>query len=460
MFRRVASFMAGRMGGHGGLGRSIAVLVGGTAAAQLIMLSAMPILTRTYTPSQFAILAAFVAGVSICSVSACLRLEIAIPIPGDDRDAAALLFAALACSTLVAAATGVVVTSAGPTIVDAIDQEPLEPYLWLLPLSVWLTSSYGALQYWASRKKRYPVVARTRITQATAGAGTQVGVGLTSASTVGLLVGQTISSGAGVVALGLSALRNDRTALSTVSKSRVRKAISEYQKFPKYSALEALINTAGNQAPILIIAVLTVGPEAGYLLIAMRIMQAPTALLGAAAAQVYLSEAPEALRTAALPRLTSRVLKGLASVGAGPLVAIGVLSPFLAGPILGPGWERAGWIILLMTPWTVLQFLSSPISMVMHVRGRQFAMLILTTTGLALRIGAIFIAYAFAPTRITEAFALASAIYYSICLAIFASTAGVNLRMILSALVASRKYLLSWTVVTVAGATVLTLLKP
>ena len=57
------------------------VLVGGTAFAQAIAVLALPLLTRLYTPDDFSVLAVYAALLGIISVVACLRLEIAIPMP-------------------------------------------------------------------------------------------------------------------------------------------------------------------------------------------------------------------------------------------------------------------------------------------------------------------------------------------------------------------------------------------
>ena len=79
-----------------------------------------------------------------------------------------------------------------------------------------------------------------------------------------------------------------------------------------------------------------------------------------------------------------------------------------------------------MTPWFILQFLASPVSMVMHVTGRQRQMLAVTITGLMLRVGAMLIAYEWSRSELAEIFALSGGIFYLLCCVIFYRVAGVG----------------------------------
>lgn len=71
--------------------RSVAVLAGGTAAGQAIVVLASPIITRLYTPEDFGVLAVYSSLLGILSTVAALRYELAIPLSEKDEDAAALL---------------------------------------------------------------------------------------------------------------------------------------------------------------------------------------------------------------------------------------------------------------------------------------------------------------------------------------------------------------------------------
>lgn len=157
--------------------RSVAVLVGGTAVGHGITAAALPVLSRLYTPADFSLLAVFAGLVSIISVVACLRFDVAVALPEEDAEALRLLAlalgAALACSVVVLIA----VLVAPGWIANKLNQPGLQTYLWLLPISVLLGGGYSALQMWFVREKAFGLIARSRVAQSTASAGTQIGSG-------------------------------------------------------------------------------------------------------------------------------------------------------------------------------------------------------------------------------------------------------------------------------------------
>lgn len=438
---------------RGGFIRSVGVLVGGTAFAQALTVLVLPLVTRLYTPFDFSVLAVFVSILSIISVAACLRLEIAIPMPESDEDAANLLALALCACSVVSALTGIVVWWFSNQIVSLVGQPALRPYLWLLPLGIWLAGAFTAIQFWSTRKKRFGTIAKTRMTQAIGGAGTQLGLGWAGFAPFGLLLGQVISSGAGLFGLGRDALREDRTALRQINWAGMRRMLQQYDRFPKYSTFEALANSAGIQLPVIIIAALTVGPEAGYLMLATRAMAAPMGLIGGAVSQVYLSRAPDELRAGRLPGFTSQIIGGLAKTGVGPLIFVGIISPSVFPLIFGDKWLRAGELVAWMTPWFVMQFLTSPISMTLHVTGNQRAALHLQLFGLLLRVSAVSIAGWFVPTHAVEVYAISGFFFYCVYLYVLTTLSEIKRDDLFSALGSGSRAVLIWSAVGIAVVT-------
>lgn len=406
--------------------KSILVLVSGTACAQAIMILVLPLLTRLYAPEDFSILAVYAAILGITSVSACLRLDIAIPIPEHDTDAANLLAISLISSASISLLAGVFVFLFPHEIARLTAQPELIHYLWLLPFGIALSSSYSALQFWATRKKRFSTIASSRLEQSISGASTQIGFGWIGYTPLGLVLGQILSSGAGIIRLGRSAFSQDQVTFKSISLSEMRRLFKAYDNFPKYSTLDALANTIGIQLPIIIIASVALGSEAGCLMLAMKVLQAPLGLLGSAIAQVYLARGPSEHREGNLAEFTSKTLNGLIKSGAGPLIFAGIVAPDIFSLVFGEEWRRAGVLAAWMTPWIVFQFISSPISMVMHIVNRQRLMLGLTLWGLFLRVGSVAAAVYLDSAYVSECYALSGAVFYIVCFRVFTAQAGVG----------------------------------
>ncbi len=411
----------------GGFARAVLVLVSGTALAHGLTAAALPVLSRLYTPTDFGLLAVFSSVLSIAAVAACLRYDVAVAIPERDDDALHLVALALSCSIGVAALLATAVAIAPGWIAKCLGQPALASMLWLVPVGVLLAGAYSALQFWYIRQKRFTLLARTRIVQSASSAGTQIGLGWWAAiGPFGLLLGYVMNTGTACVSLGWQLLRK----APPISWSRMCELAAEYSRFPKYSTFEALANSAAIQLPIIMIAALAAPAEAGYLMIAMTVMQAPMSLIGTAIGQVYLSRAPAEHRRGQLGRFTVDTLNGLFKAGAGPMLAAGILSPVLFGHIFGADWHRAGWLVFWMTPWFLLQFLAVPIALGLHVTGNLRAALQLQAGGLVLRIAMVWAASKWQVSLISEAYAISGAIFYLCYLIVILAAVGVSWRSV------------------------------
>ena len=93
----------------GAFARHVVTLASGTAMGQLLLVLALPVLTRLYSPADYGALAVYSATLTVLLVLVSLRFEVAIPLPEDDQVAGSLL--ALSLLSLAAVTLVVIVTS-------------------------------------------------------------------------------------------------------------------------------------------------------------------------------------------------------------------------------------------------------------------------------------------------------------------------------------------------------------
>lgn len=429
------------IGRYSPLLRSIFVLMTGTALSQAILLAILPLLTRIYSPSDFSVLALYSSIISIGAVAGCLRFDIALPLPKNDADAALLLMMALGASVLsssVVALVLIVLNSMMPHWFHRLD------FAWIIPVGMCIISTYSALQFWMTRKRMFGVIASTRMTQAASGSAVQVGFGLYAGTSFGLVVGYVLSSGAGVIRLLTRFLRDDRHLLTGATRSAFHKVFKEYSAYPKFSTIEAIANIGAVQLPLLVIGLTVAGGEAGYLILALRVVQAPLALIGNSVAQVFIATAGAEQEKGELKAFTLKILTGLAKTGVGPLAFLGVVSPSLVELVFGSGWGRAGELISWMTLWLILQFLVSPISMSLYICRRERAALALQLSGLILRVGSVSFACMFFIDSVSEIYAVSGAAFYAIYLAVVLQAVGIRLGELVKSLRDSSLIIGSW----------------
>ncbi|HMN13116.1 MAG TPA: hypothetical protein PKD55_12415, partial [Bellilinea sp.] len=149
---------------------------------------------------------------------------------------------------------------------------------------------------------------------------------------------------------------------------------------------------------------------------------------GSSISQVYVSRAPGELQAGRLAEFTAAILRRLMQIGIAPLILVGLIAPHAFPLVFGTGWTRAGEIVALMVPWIILQFLASPVSMVMFVVEQQRSMLLLTLSGAILRVGAVGFAIIAGGDHIIAALVSSSALYYGACLVVFRKAAGIRFR--------------------------------
>lgn len=428
------------MPARGSFIRAVLLLSSAGMLAHGITALAMPILARLYQPADFGLLSVLSSSLGILSVAACLRYELAIALPQDARDADQLLVLSLAVCTALSLGLALAIGLAPEAAMTLLRQPGLNPYLWMLPVGVWLAGTYAALQAWHVRHAEFGRLARTRIAQSGGSAGLQMAGGWLGAGPAGLLLGQVANTGIACLALMAPAW----AAVRASHWQTLRRVASEYRRFPIYSTAEALANSVAVYLPVILVAAYAGPAEAGYLGMAMYVAQAPMSLIGNSISQVFLSRAAQEHRDARLAAFTGEVLNGLIKAGVGPLIALGITAPHLCGWLFGAGWGRTGWLVSWMTPWFLLQFLVVPMSTTLHICGRQRAALLLQLAGLVLRLGGVWLLYRTGLGHVSEGYAVTGALFYGIYLAVVLSVAGVPVSQVWHGLRTNARTILLW----------------
>ncbi|MGE8571314.1 MAG: lipopolysaccharide biosynthesis protein [Acinetobacter amyesii] len=403
-----------KLNAQGGFLKAVSVLVGGTAFAQLISLLCLPFITRLYTPDDFAIFSVYLASVSILAVGACFRFEIAITIQEKDEDAIALVVLAIICNILLTTIIALTLFLWGENILKSFNKLELLRYLWAIPLGVFLSGVYSSLQYWNVRRKKYTLIAKTRLVQSVSSSSVQILSGSLNAGSVGLIYGQLFNFIGGGVRLIYFFFSENKEKLRQITKYSLIDVFIKNKNYPKYSLIEGLLSSISIHLPIIIIFLTVSGEKTGYLMLAMKIMAIPIMLIGNAISQIYLSDAKNEALKGNLFSFTFAIIKKLIFLGVMPLILIGILSPYLFPLIFGKEWAGSGSIVLLLLPWFIFQLLTSPLSMALHVLNKQKVAMCLHIFGFLLRIIGLLIFSKKFPSLSIEYFACSSFIFYII----------------------------------------------
>jgi O-antigen/teichoic acid export membrane protein len=381
---------------QGQLTRGVLILVFGIVAAQGIVVLSSPILTRLYDPADLGTLSVYTAILSVLVTITCLSYELAIPLPEDETEAANTLALCLLVNLVTSLIAAVILIALAPLIVSAFDVPALGPIIWLIAVGQFAGGAAIALINWSIRDKRFTQISGSNVLQAAVLVAVQLGIGVVSATVVGLIVADIASRLSASVALGTDAVRTHRRDFGQVTRRGIVEVARRYRRFPILSSPSALINTLGLQAPTLLIVALY-GPDVGgQLFLAMRVAALPVTLLARSVGQVYTSEAARIARDdpGQLRGLFIRTTTSLTRAGIGPTALLAVLAPILFPFVFGDEWQQAGWFTTILAPMYLLTLATSPTGATLDVLERQDLHLVREVLRLILVGGAVVLASA------------------------------------------------------------------
>ena len=95
--------------------------------------------------------------------------------------------------------------------------------------------TYQALNYWIIRRQDYATITYTQINQSISGNVSKLFFGILGFGSLGLLLGQVISSTSGVGLFVKKIRLSDRNSFSSISFSGLKRVAREYRDFPLFS---------------------------------------------------------------------------------------------------------------------------------------------------------------------------------------------------------------------------------
>lgn len=342
---------------NGGFNKAIISIFKGNFISQIIMILAIPVITRLYTPEQYNSYSIYLSLVNIFVVISCLRLEVAIPIIENEKESDLVYINALLISFFIFFINFL--------IFIAVYFYSGEWYFLLVPFGVLILGLFNLNHSKYIRKKNFSFISRVRIYQSVVSSTFQIMTGLIYAQLFYLIIGNFLKSSLGVAKL--VTLKEVRGLLKELNQHRNFNIIKKYRKYLTISSCEAFLNSIAIYFPVIAFGLLYDKESGAFVMLAMSIIGLPTLMLGRSIASAYHAYAPESYRKGLLSKFTESLIKKLFIFCALPLIIVSIFSPYLFEFILGSKWKMVGEVVQFLTPWFVMQALVSPISLVFQV---------------------------------------------------------------------------------------------
>ena len=338
------------------------VLMLGSGVAQVIALTFSPVITRLYSPSDFAVITMFLTITGMLLPFICGKYEVAIVVAGTDRHASELT--ALSCWI---AATGtlilsVVVITSWQSINSALGFVELGRWLLLVPVAVFLGALAMIGRYVANRRSEYRLISRYMFVQAMMSVGMNLWFGWLGWGATGLLVANVVAVGLGTSWL-LWTLRPAMRTVGYVNAHALRTVAYKYRDFPLMNASSSVLDTLTLAMPVFFIARMFSQDTVGFYGLLTRVAQAPLSLVSGAVTQVHLKHISDLVRERqpVVPYLL-RITLFLMIFVIPPMVLLLLWAPELFAWAFGQPWRGAGELLAILIPSIAIQFVVSTVS--------------------------------------------------------------------------------------------------
>ncbi len=351
------------------LASSVLMLSSASLFSQLIGILFMPLFTRLYTPADFGGLAVYSSTVGILVVIASLRYELAIPQVKSQRAAISMVYLCMIISILLSLLYYFAIFLFSETYIEWVANRLIEPFLYLMPLSFVLVSTFSILNYYLTRSESFREITRAKVSQAIAQTLTRLIFGFYYPGVLGLIVANLASFMIGAAIFIYSFFLNNKAEDLVIKPDEIKKVAIQYQRFPKFMVLSSLMNTASLHLPVLCISFLYGKENAGFFLIAQNLLGLPITMIGQSVSQALHAKIVQCYqreKKKLFPLYRSVTFK-LFIVALIPVILIELFAEPVFALLFGQNWQKSGDFAAVLSVMFLFRFIYSPTSNFIYI---------------------------------------------------------------------------------------------
>lgn len=335
---------------------NVSILLLGTAIAQLFTIITAPLLSRLYSPEYFGGLAFIISMVSIFTVVANLRLELAIVLPKYLKTSQIIFIISFLINSSFAIIIGVLLYFTKDRFSLAFNFDLEFKYIVALIALVFFNSNFNAFTYFNIRIKEFKNNSVSTVIRSLFTNIFQVVFGILSPSIMGLLIGQIIGRFMAICFFIFKGLRTKLFTNISISKKKTLYVLKRYKSFPLFSAPQALINSLSTNIPVFILSFFFSPYIVGLYWFTERLLKMPTTFLGSSIRQVFFQKVSHDVNNnKSVFSNYKKISLYLLVLGLVPVVLLFVYGTQLFEFVFGNEWGEAG----LYAPWLAIAWFSA-----------------------------------------------------------------------------------------------------
>lgn len=373
---------------------NIVTLSTGTIIAQTIGVLATPILSRLFAPEAFGVLGLFMAISGIIGAISCLRYDLAIMLPRQDKEAVNLFAGSLGFAVLISFLCALFIGIAGQHLLHLFNVEQLRAYIWLIPLMVFGVGTFSAANYWYSRTKNFGRLAFAQVINAFVGNSLKLIMGFSGFLGGGILIlatfiGQLVSNLILYIKIWASYAKLFRDHLEL---KEIRSLFYRYRRFPQYEVWSGILVDLSLKLPVFTIAYFFSPKELGYFVFVQTIIRVPFNLIGESISKVFFQKAVSTQdNIAELSKWIENIFYFLTSFFMLPALVVSITGIDIFHMIFGSNWKEAGIYAQILIFSILVEFITAPLGSLFNVLEKQKEALLFNFFLMLMRFAALVI---------------------------------------------------------------------
>lgn len=372
--------------------QNVAVMFSGNSVALILPFILAPLITRIYTPEDFAGYEIFARLLTLMIVLAGMRYEHAIIIPKEDGEALAIL---RLCNRILIALTVVSAIIFWPFRewwAAVFNNDDLADLLWWLPPGVYFGGLLTHVSYYLLRASKYRFMAGNKVIAVGSNHGLKYLIGLKISTSMSLVAAHVL--GMVIPALLFFTLPTFREALRKMRKNTysLSALARKYSEYPTVNAGHSLYNEGYQTLLFLVISVYYGELIFGLFAFTYRYLRIPVQVFGSSMSKVLMPDLAQEYNVG--KPLKTKIKRAAGVSAAVALVPFGLLLFFgeeVFGIFFGKEWAGAGRYAEIMVPWLFFNFIVSPISMLPTILRKQGRWFVYSFAGNTLAVLAAFL---------------------------------------------------------------------
>lgn len=370
--------------------RNFLTMLSGNTLSQLIPFIIAPILSRIFSPEEFAVLANFMAIVSVIGIISTGRLELAVPIPDDRKKAQKIVFTGLVI-TLLLGLLSVLIPVFAYQISALYKDNQLGNYLWMVPFSVVSFGLLGLTNNWNLRHEKFQLLSIGKVAQSIVNNGLAALLGYIGWGINGLIIAWLLSQYVNIFILLASV--NHNVNYKDFGIATLKTTLKEYKDFPLINSLHAFTDVFITQFLLYWVISSYFGfLELGLFAMMNKYVKAPIVLISSSVSQLFYVEAGKAInQKISLFPIVKKTVRTSVLFAIPFTIVLLLLGPWVFKIYLGNKWEVAGIYAQCLAPMLFLYFILSPISGLPILLNKQKSAFIFSVIGYSFTILALFI---------------------------------------------------------------------